>query len=107
MSFDAYDVSVQLVRSLRKPLELITARDVDLGRQLRRAAASVPLNLSEGRRRAGKDRKHLWRVASGSANEVKACLDVAAAFGYVEDKAVAGSLELVDRVLAMCWRMTC
>jgi four helix bundle protein len=106
MSFDAFDVSLQLVRSLRQPLKQVQAFDASLATQIRKAAASVPLNLNEGRRRRGGDRLHLWRVAAGSADEVRACLLVAQAWGYLEADALEEPLALLDRVLAMSWRLT-
>lgn len=106
MPFDAFDVAVQMVRALRQPVARIAEHDASLAVQLRRAASSVPLNLSEGRRRAGKDRRHLWRIAAGSADEVAACLRVAEAWGYLESERFAEPLRLCDRVLAMTWRLT-
>ena len=106
MSFDAFDVSIKMVRSLRQPLKQVQAFDASLATQLRRAAASVPLNLNEGRRRVGGDRLHLWRIAAGSADEVRACLLVAEARGYLEPEAMVEPLALLDRVLAMSWRLT-
>jgi four helix bundle protein len=106
MSFDAFDVALDMIRSLRDPLAALAQRDPALAQQLRRAAASVPLNLSEGRRRQGRDRLHLWRVAAGSADEVVASLRVAEAFGHVDAPSVAPALALCDRVLAMLWRLT-
>jgi four helix bundle protein len=105
MSFHALDVSLDLVRSLRQPVTLLREHDAPLAQQLQRAAASVPLNLAEGRRRSGRDRQHLFRVAAGSAAEVRACLQVAEAWGWMPAEAMAESLALVDRVLAMCWRL--
>lgn len=106
MPFDAFDVALDLIRALREPLATIAQRDPDLAQQLRRAAASVPLNLSEGRRRSGKDRLHLWRVAAGSADEVAASLRVAEAWGHIPASAIAPALALCDRILAMTWRLT-
>jgi four helix bundle protein len=106
MPFDAFDLSLDLIRSLREPLVALTERDPSLAQQLRRAAASVPLNLSEGRRRNGRDRLHLWRVAAGSADEVVASLRVAEAWGHVDASSIAPALALCDRVLAMLWRLT-
>ena len=54
---------------------------------------------------AGKDRRHLWRVAAGSADETRSCLLVASAWGYASHDDVAESLELVDRILAITWRL--
>jgi four helix bundle protein len=104
MPFDALQVSLQLVAALADVVPHIPDRD--LVDQLRRAATSVSLNLSEGRRRAGKDRLHCWRIAAGSADEVRTALQVAVAWRYVEQAAVDAALGLADRVLAMTWRMT-
>ena len=106
MSFDAFDASLELVKQLRRSVAQLETRDRDLALQLRRAASSVALNINEGRRRTGKDRTHLWRVAAGSANEVKAALQVAEAWGHLDGDAIVGALAVLDRVLAMLWRMT-
>ena len=106
MPFQAFDVSLEMIRQLRQPLAALTQRDPSLAHQLKRAAASVPLNLSEGRRRLGRDRLHLWRVAAGSADEVVASLRVAEAFGHLDAASIAPALGLCDRILAMLWRLT-
>jgi four helix bundle protein len=106
MTFQAFEFSLELIRSLDQALGILDRRDTDLARQLRRAAASVSLNLSEGNRRNGKDRIHLWRVAAGSADEVAASLRVAEAFGYLQGSAIAKSLALCDSLLAILWRLT-
>src|SRR5215468_7501804 len=106
MPFGAFDVSIELIRCLRQPIARIAQHDASLAEQTRRAAASGPLNLREGRRRAGRDRHHLWRVAAGSADEVVAALRVAEAWGWLDAAQVATPLALEDRVLAMCWRLT-
>jgi four helix bundle protein len=104
--FEVYEVSLELARSLRPHRKRLRGCDAQLTNQLTRALTSVPLNLSEGRRRVGKDRTHLFRIAEGSAAEVKACLETAEALGYIALVDVEGSLGLLDRVLAMCWRLT-
>jgi four helix bundle protein len=106
MAFEVLEVALQMVGSLREPLAALERRDPSLAGQVRRAAASVPLNIGEGRGRVGKDRVHLWRVAAGSADEVATALRVGEAFGYVRGSELAASLELCDRVLAMLWRLT-
>jgi four helix bundle protein len=106
MPFQAYDVSLELIRTLRESLVKIAQHDRNLADQIRRAATSVPLNLREGRARVGRDRLHLWRVAAGSAEELVAAAEVAQAFGYVDDGELADTVALANRVLAMCWRLT-
>jgi four helix bundle protein len=106
MNFEAFEIALQLIDALRTPIERVRNHDSALASQLRRAASSVPLNLSEGRRRVGKDRLHLWRIAAGSADEVRAALRVAQSWGYVDSQSLIEPLALLDRVLAMLWRMT-
>jgi four helix bundle protein len=104
--FVALDVGLDLIRNLREPLVTLAQRDPALADQLRRAAASVPLNVAEGRRRAGKDRLHSWRVAAGSADEVLAGLRVAEAWGHLDAEAVGPALASCDRVLGLLWGLT-
>ena len=105
MPFLALEISIELIEMLREPLVRVRVHDADLATQMRRAATSVPLNLAEGRRRVGRDRLHLWRVAAGSAAEVHTALRVAVAFGYVERERVGEALALLDRLLGMLWSM--
>ena len=104
--FDAYEISLELLRTLRPQLKRLRSCDPSLTKQLTRAATSVPLNLSEGRQRIGGDRVHLFRIAAGSVAEVKACLDTAEALGYLQAADVLPSMPLIGRLQAMCWRLT-
>ena len=106
MSFEAFDVALELVRSLKEPIAKIAAHDPALADDIRRARNSVPLNLREGRRRAGKDRLYHWRVAAGSTDEIIGALLIGEALEYVTRDDIAPSLGFADRVLAMTWRMT-
>ena len=106
MPFDAYDRSVDLLRTLAPLLQSLAATDASLADQLRRAAQSVPLNIAEANRRTHRDRRNRFRIALGSAAEVAACLDVAHALGYLDEVAIAPALELVDRVRAMTFRLS-
>ena len=102
--FITYDVSLQLIRSLRPLVPVLKKHDRDLADQLRRAATSVALNLGEGRRRAGGDQRRHYEIAHGSAGEVLTALDVARAWGYVVDDGDAK--QNLDRLLALLWRLT-
>jgi four helix bundle protein len=103
--FHALEVSLELVRSLRGVLAKLRTRSRKLSGQLEDALISVPLNIGEGRRRAGRDRLHHWRIAAGSAEETRTCLRVAEALGILEWQELEAPLELIDRVLAMLWRL--
>jgi four helix bundle protein len=79
-----YEFIVIMLRLLRGPLERIEKRDVDLGRQGRRAASSVLLNTAEGSDSRGRNRGARYQTALGSMREVQAVLDCALAWGYIE-----------------------
>jgi four helix bundle protein len=106
MRFEVLEVSIDAIRVLRQPLESLRSRDPDLFRQIRKAASSVPLNISEGNRRSGRDRLHHFRVAAGSAAEVITALRVAAAWGDIQEQAMAEAMRMLDRLLGMLWGLT-
>ena len=105
-TFEAMDAAVAMITTVRPVIERIERRDRDLGRQLRRAAASVVSNLGEGNRRMGGDRIQLWRVAAGSAEEAKLQLRIARAWGYVAGAKLDESDAAVDRMCALLYRLT-
>jgi len=95
--WDVFDVSLELIRALRGPLVRITtvrcvAHNADSSRRF-----IVSLNLSEGRRRAGRDRIHSWRIAAGSAEEV-AHRSSWLTRGLRRTRFARPSLELLDRI---------
>ena len=102
--FVAYEVSVQLATSLREIIPLVERSDRDLADQMRRAASSVVLNLAEGQRSAKGNKQKHYSIAHGSANEVKAALAVARAWGWIDD--AHAPLQILDRLLALLWRLT-
>ena len=104
--FEAYGVALEMIRGLAAVLPRIKSRDGDLAKQGRRAASSVALNLSEGNRRKGKDRAYHFSVAAGSADEVLAVLEVSEAWGYLSPQATGSLKDLLDRVLAMTWKLS-
>jgi four helix bundle protein len=104
--FDAYQVSLKLIPALRPLVAAVALHDRSLADQIRRAGSSVPLNVAEGARRAGRDRQHAYRIAAGSAAEVRAALSIAHGWGYVELEQAQVADALLDRVLALLWRLT-
>ena len=104
--FHVLEVSIELIHLLR-PLRCKLARhSKSLATQLERAASSIAANVSEGRRRAGKDRLYHFRVAAGSADETRTHLLVAHAWGYLESAEINESIALIDRILAMLYRLS-
>ncbi|HZU83623.1 MAG TPA: four helix bundle protein [Polyangiaceae bacterium] len=78
-----YDRVIDVLRGLRPIVAQIESHDRDLARQLRRAASSIALNVSEASGCRGGTRRERYLNALGSAREAGACLDVALAFAYV------------------------
>ncbi len=105
MTFDAERIALELIAALRAPLERLERRNRAQADQGRRAAASVAHNLSEGRRRAGRDRIHFWRTAAGSAAELRAALAISCAWGWLSEEDLRTAGVLLDRILAMTWRL--
>ncbi len=100
----AYQVALEVIVELRTVVEQIKIYDLDVAKQLRRAASNTVHNLSEGQRKHGGDKRHAYEIAHGEAREVLGALDVAAAWGWkIDDRAVRAKL---DRLLALCWGLT-
>ncbi len=78
-----YPVLLSLVESLGPLIRQLARRDPDLARQCRRALASAPLNVAEGSYSQGRNRRARYHSALGSLREALACLEVAAALGYM------------------------
>ena len=106
MPFDVLEVSLELASSLRRPLEQLWTRNRDLHDQIRRATVSISLNLAEGRERNGADRRYHWRIAAGSAGEVRTGLRLATALGELDADGLQVPMALLDRVCAMLFRLT-
>ena len=104
--FQVYEVSREALRTLRPILEQVQQSDRDLCRQMRRAGASVTLNIAEGWRRMGRDRRQHYLIAAGSNAELRAALDVSEALGYLDREVYQELDELLDRVSAMLYRLT-
>jgi four helix bundle protein len=105
-AFQVLDVAIELVSTLQQPAEVLRRRDPALYRQLREATSSIGLNIGESRGRSGRDRLHHLRIAAGSAEEVCTALRLAAAWGDLRQEAIEPGLRLLDRIIAMLWRLT-
>ena len=102
--FVSYEVSKELIAALRPVVPVIEKHDRDLADQIRRAATSVLLNLAEGAKFENGNRRRHYEIAQGSANEVRAALDAAEAWGWIQVR--GPERELMDRLLALLWKLT-
>ena len=85
MRFLAYDLALDIIRSLHPSLASIRRHNASLAKQGANAIDSVLLNLAEGNGREGGDRLYHFRIALGSLREVNAALMVARAKGWLAE----------------------
>ena len=103
MTLEIYAFVIDTLRLLAPVMREIARHDVDLARQMRRAASSVALNTAEGAGNDGGNRRLRFRSALGSAKETRSCLEVAAALEYVAlDSAL---IDRLDRIAGTLYRL--
>jgi four helix bundle protein len=106
MPFVVENLSLETIAALEPLVARIKRRDKALADQLVRAASSVALNIAESNYSdPGNQRARLFSAA-GSANEVRAALKVAVAWGYCSAAQVRAPSAALDRVIAMLWKLT-
>jgi four helix bundle protein len=98
-----YDRTRHMLVRLGPLATRLATQDRDLAGQLRRAAASVLLNLAEGAGSSRGTRRARYESALGSARETLAALHVAQAWAYLQpsDDSI---LDEVDHVVAILVR---
>jgi len=104
--FQALDVATQAATACVELCDNIRKPFGDAVSQLTRAALSIPLNIAEGSGRIGKARVNHYRIAYGSARESVKVVEILMALNRVDPKQAKTCLNLLDRVGAMCWRLT-
>ncbi|MEI6287400.1 MAG: four helix bundle protein [Bacillota bacterium] len=91
----------------RLSLTLPANEKYELGSQIRRAAFSILLNISEGCGRNSKQElRRFLEISLGSANEVSVLLDVFLTLGYLDDSKhneLSNSLRIIGAQLTT-WR---
>jgi four helix bundle protein len=105
MSLVVHQLAIETITALRPLIPRIQRRDRPLAVQLTRAASSIALNIAEGEYSDPGTRRARFHSAAGSANETRAALAVAIAWGYVATEQAREALELLDRIVAMLWRL--
>ena len=106
LRFDAFSLSLDVIRLLRPLMTALRSHDRSLEKQLRDAASSVSLNVAESRGRNGKDKIHFLRIALGSAEESAASLYVAEAWGYLSAEQTQPSKDKLNHLLAVLGKLT-
>ena len=102
--FVSYERSLDLCECVNNLAPVIAAQNRNLADQMMRAAQSVSLNLAEGARYQDGNRAKHFRIAHGSAYEVKAAVDVAIRFRWIES--APRTYATLDHLLALLWGLT-
>ena len=106
MAFQVEELSLQLVEALVPLMPRIKQRDKALEDQLRRAASSIGLNCAEAAFSDPGNRRARLFTAAGSAGETRHALRQAVAWPIVPAGDAAAPMRLVERIVAILWRMT-
>jgi four helix bundle protein len=100
---NVYDRARGVVREIVPLLHTIREHDKSLADQLKRAAQSVVLNIAEGRGSDAGNARTRFSTACGSAKEVRAALNVASDWGYIETQMATHLDEKLDEACAITW----
>ena len=104
--FQLETITLEIIKQLKPIVRRIESRDRNLADQLKRAATSIALNVSESSYAKGGNRKAQLHVAAGSANESRAALRVASAWGYIEESEMSAAQDKLDHCIAVLWKLT-
>jgi|TARA_B110000438_G_scaffold302139_1_gene358926 four helix bundle protein len=97
----AYRNSIEFVGWVSQLLDELTP-GIAVKNQLDRASTSVPLNLAEGNAKFyPKDRSKYFQIASSSAFECAACLDVIVARGFLSPERVGEGKEQLGTIVSL------
>lgn len=99
----AWQVGMDLVEQVYQLTELFPAHErYGLCSQMRRAAVSIPSNISEGyRRKSNADCSNFLHIAFGSASELETQLQIAIRLKYLSKERCVSTDLLLDRLLRL------
>ena|SRR5579863_2136021 len=107
-TLDVYKVSLEFNAWTGELLDgRLSTCKLSVGKQLDRAATSIPLNIAEGNgKRSSRDQGRFLDIARGSALESAACLDILVVRGVLKTEETAAGKRLLERIVGMLVRMT-
>ena len=106
MRLEVSRLALETIAILRPLVPRIRRHDRSLAVQLVRAASSTVLNLGEGEYSDPGTKRARYCNAAGSANETRAALAVAVAWGYLTPAQAEPAGSRLDRVIAMLWKLS-
>ncbi|HUQ02037.1 MAG TPA: four helix bundle protein [Kofleriaceae bacterium] len=92
-------LSIDLIHALRPVVAALRAgRRAALADELERAASGTALNIAEAHGRTGRDSRRVLGIALGECREVRRCLQVAIAWGWVGADLIAEPAAIGNRL---------
>jgi four helix bundle protein len=105
MTFQVEELTIELVTVLKPLVPRIRRHDRSLADQMVRATSSIALNIAEAQYSDPGTRKARFHSAAGSANETRAALRVAVAWGYFAEPEAKHAAALLERIVPMLWKL--
>lgn len=105
MSLRVHSLALESIACLRSVVVKVQRHDRALASQLRDALSSMALTIGEAEYSDPGTKRARLHTAAGSANEARSALAVAVAWGTVSAEDTEVGLRLLDRVVAMLWRL--
>lgn len=104
---NVYKKSIELVSEIYRLTESFPKTETfGLTSQMRRAAVSIPSNLSEGAsRKSDKDRKRFYRISRSSLVELDTQLEISINLNYLNNNKTKKIERLANEVFAMLSNM--
>lgn len=106
MSYVLEELSLEFIEALVPLMPRIRQRDKALEDQLRRAASSIGLNITEAAFSDPGNKRARFHTAAGSAREAQHALRQAIAWRHVRATEAERALGIVRRIVAVLWKIT-
>ncbi len=106
MRLHVHQIALDTVTEIAPLVTAIRRVDRSLADQVRRSASSIVLNIAEGEYSDPGTARSRFYSAAGSANETRAALRLASAWGYLSHTQVEPVDAALDQVLRMLWPLT-
>jgi four helix bundle protein len=100
-TLDVYRCAVELVAVAHLTAERCPSANKELADQLRRAAPSILLNLSEGNGKDGRDRRRYYLTARASASECIGIFELCGTLRIISGEECEQAMVLLERLVAM------
>ena len=106
MKLEVHEIAIEMIENLKPLVAIIARHDRSLAEQIKRSGSGVALALGEGVYSRKGNQPARFQEALASAGETRTALRVALAWGYVNELQTRATLALIDRIVAMSWRLT-